>query len=136
MQNAEPMKTIPELPLLFVDLRESQRLVRQDSRDVDELALPLDLPVVAHLPHRDSRLVLNHWEFDRIRPGRTAVHTPRSLSSQRLMGPLPVILLSEWIILALLRLEIGLRRHRFPPRAGHPLMATVLCGLARANTLG
>lgn len=32
IENTEPMKTVPDLPLLVVDLREAQRLVRQGFR--------------------------------------------------------------------------------------------------------
>src|SRR6266404_6584565 len=52
------MKAVTQLPLLLTYRLKSQRLFSQDFRDVEELTLPLDLAVVAHLPHRDSRVVL------------------------------------------------------------------------------
>jgi len=138
VEYTEQMKTITDLPLLFVYLRESQRLVSQDFRDVDELALPLDLPVVAHLPHRDSRVVLNRREFDWITPWGTMIDTPGGLSSQRLMGALPVVLLHKRIELALLRSERRLwRGHgRVLQRAVQTLMASILRRFARPDALG
>src|SRR5436853_2173217 len=82
------MKAVTQLPLLLIYRLKSQRLFSQDFRDVEELTLPLDLAVVAHLPHRDSRLVLNLWEFDWIGPWRRAINTAWSFSSQCLMRTL------------------------------------------------
>src|SRR5207247_2791439 len=130
------MKVVTHLPLLLIDRLKSQRLFSQDFRDVEELTLPLDLAVVAHLPHRDSRLVLNLWEFDWIGPWRRAINTTWSFSSQRLMRTLPVVLLSKGIEVALLCGKSFLRWHCFLQRSVHALVATVLCGFARTNPLG
>src|SRR5882724_1428298 len=130
------MKAVTQLPLLLIYRLKSQRLFSQDFRDVEELTLPLDLAVVAHLPHRDSRLVLNLWEFDWIGPWRRAINTAWSFSSQRLMRTLPVVLLSKGIEVALLCGKSFLRWHCFLQRSVDALVATVLCGFARTNPLG
>src|SRR5438445_1005746 len=130
------MKAVTQLPLLLIYRLKSQRLFSQDFRDGEELTLPLALAVVAHLPHRDSRLVLNLWEFDWIGPWRRAINTAWSFSSQRLMRTLPVVLLSKGSEVTLLCGKSFLRWHCFLQRAVHALVATVLCGFARTNPLG
>ncbi len=55
----EQMKTVADFPLAFIDLLESKRLSGQDLGDVNEIAVPLDLAVVSHLPN-DHRRVIFH----------------------------------------------------------------------------
>src|SRR2546423_10954585 len=87
------MKTVTQFPLLVVDRFESHGLFRQDFREIEQLAAPLDLAVLADLSNRESRLVLHLREFGRVGAWRGAIDAPRCLSSQRLMAALPVIFL-------------------------------------------
>lgn len=80
------MKTVTQFPPVLVDGLEAHRLFSQDFREVEQLAPPLDLAVVADLPDRDSRLVLHLGEFGRIGAWRGAMDASRRLSAQRLMG--------------------------------------------------
>src|SRR5881398_2425847 len=105
------MKTVTQFPTVLVDRLEAHRLFSQDFREVEELAAPLDLAVVTHLPDGNSRLALHLGEFGRIGTWRGAIDASRRLSSQRLMAALPVIFLQKRIVVALLLREIALRRH-------------------------
>src|SRR3989440_8308218 len=120
------MKTVTQFPLLVVDRFESHGLFRQDFREIEQLAAPLDLAVLADLSNRESRLVLHLREFGRVGAWRGAIDAPRCLSSQRLMAALPVIFLLKRIVLALLLLEIGLRRHCLLQGSMHPLVTAIL----------
>src|SRR5258705_1611651 len=102
IERTEQMKTITNLPLLFLDLLESQRLLSQHLRDVNEIDVPFDLAVITHAPNRGAQTVLNGWSFPWIRTWRDTINTSRSLSSQRFMRALPVILLQEKIKTVLL----------------------------------
>src|SRR5438132_7010782 len=113
------MKAVTQLPLLLIYRLKSQRLFSQDFRDVEELTLPLDLAVVAHLPHRDSRLVLNLREFDWIGPWRRAINTAWRFSSQCLIRTLLVVLFSKGIEVALLCRKSSLLWHCFLQRPVH-----------------
>src|ERR1041385_5426567 len=86
------MKTITDLPLLFLDLLEPQRFVRQNLRDIDEITTPSDLAIVSHLPDDAVGVVLNRREFAGVRAHRTRINTSWSLSSERLMRALVIIL--------------------------------------------
>src|SRR2546421_2268682 len=103
------MKTVTQFPPPLVDRFESDGLFSQDFREVEQLAAPLDLAVVTHLPNCNSRLVLHLAEFGRIGAWRDAIDASRRVSSQRLMAALPVIFLLKRIVLALLLMEIALR---------------------------
>src|SRR6266550_171747 len=129
------MKTVKQFPPLLVDRFESDGLFSQDFREVEQLSSPLDLAVVTHLPDRDSRLVLHLREFGRIGAGRGAIDASRRLSSQRLMGALPVIFLQKRIVVALLLMEIALRHHCFLQGSMHPLVAAVLGRFSRLDPL-
>jgi len=134
IEYTEYVKTVTQLPVVLIHGLESHGLFCQDFRDVEKLAPPLDLAVMAHVPNGDSRLVFNLGGFERIRSWGRAIDTARGLSFQRLMGTLPVIFLLEGMILALLRVKIALRRH-FLQRSVHPLVATVLRGFSRPDPL-
>src|SRR6266852_187931 len=129
------MKTVTQFPPLLVDRFESDGLFSQDFRKVKQLSAPLDLAVVTYLPDCDSRLILDLGEFDRIGAWRAAIDAPRRLSSQRLMAAFPVIFLQKRIILALLLMEIALRRYCFLQGSMHPLVATVLGRFSRLDPL-
>src|SRR4051812_34342988 len=120
------MKTVTQFPLTIIDGFKSDGLFSQDFRDVEQLAAPLDLAVVSHLPDRNSRLVLHLWEFGRIGTWRGAMDTPWRLSSQRLMRALPVIFLLKRIVVALLLTKIALRRYCLLQGSMHPLVTAVL----------
>ena len=79
IERTEQMKTITHFPFLFVDLFESQRLLGQDFRDVKEIAVPLDLAVVAHGSNRGARTVFNSWNFSWVGTWRGTINTLRSL---------------------------------------------------------
>ena len=77
IERTEQMKTITHLPFLFLDLLESQRLLGQHLRDVNEIAVPFDLAVVTHAPNRGARTILNGWNFLWIRTWRDTINTSR-----------------------------------------------------------
>src|SRR5882672_1580594 len=135
IEYTQEMKTVTQFPLTIVDGFKSHGLFSQDFREVEQLAAPLDLAVVSHLPDRNSRLVLHLGEFGRIGAWRGAMDTPWRLSSQRLMGALPVIFLLKRIIVALLLMEIALRRHCLLQGSMHPLVTPVLGRFSRLNPL-
>src|SRR5258706_3741171 len=136
IERTEQMKTISNLPLLFLDLRESKRLLSQHLRDVNEIATPFDLAVIAHAPNRGGRAVFNGWNFPRVTAWRDTINTPRRLSSQRFMRALPVILLQEEIKMVLLTPLSWLRRDILFKSAVHPFMTAVLARLSRLDPLG
>src|SRR6266566_5714919 len=129
------MKTVTQFPAPLVDRFESDRLFCQDFRKVKQLSAPLDLAVVSHLSDYDSRLILHLGEFGRIGAWRDAIDASRRVSSQGLMAALPVIFLQKRIILALLLLEIALRRHCFLQGSMHPFVTPVLGRFSRLNPL-
>src|SRR6266567_5022858 len=129
------MKTVTQFPPLLIDRFESDGLFSQDFRKVKQLSAPLDLTVVTHLPDCDSRLILHLGEFGRIGAWRGAIDAARCLSSQRLMAAFPVIFLLKRIILALLLMEIALRRYCFLQGSMHPLVAAVLGRFSRLDPL-
>src|SRR2546429_3523794 len=129
------MKTVTQFPLLVVDRFESHGLFRQDFREIEQLAAPLDLAVLADLSNCESRLVLHLREFGRVGAWRGAIDAPRCFSSQRLMAALPVIFLLKRIVLALLLLEIGLRRHCILQGSMHPLVTAILGRFSRLDPL-
>src|SRR6476646_2924894 len=102
IERTEPMKTITYLPFVFLDLLKSQRFLGQDLRDVNEIAVPFNLTIVAHAPDRYAGTVFNGWNFPWVRTWRDTINTSRSLSSQRFMRALAVILLQVKIKLVLL----------------------------------
>src|SRR5258706_12888895 len=129
------MKTVTQFPPLLVDGFESDGLFSQGFREVEQLAAPLDLAVLPHLPDCDSRLILHLREFGGIGAWRGAIDAPRRLSSQRLMGALLVIFLEKRIVVALLLMEIAWRRHGFLQGSMHPLVTPVLGRFSRLNPL-
>src|SRR6266566_1185619 len=129
------MKTVMHFPLPLVDRFESDGLFSQDFRKVKQLSAPLDLAVMTHLSDCNSRLVLHLGEFGRKGAWRGAIDAPRCLSSQRLMAAFTVIFLQKRIILALLLMDIALRRHCFLQGSMHPLVTPVLGRFSRLNPL-
>ena len=130
------MKTITNLPFLFLDLLDSERLLGQHLRDVNEIAAPLDLAVVAHAPNRRARAVLDGWNFAWVTAWGNMINTIRGLSFQRLMRTLPVILLQEEIKTVLLAPVSWLWRDILLKGSVHPFMTSVLAGLSRLDPLG
>src|SRR6185503_460037 len=120
------METVTQFPLLVVERFESDGLFSQDCRDVEQLAAPLDLAILTHLPDGNSRLVLHLGEFGWIGAWRGAINAPRRLSSQRLVAALPVIFLLKRVIVALLLMEIALWRHCLLQGSMHPLVTAIL----------
>ena len=55
----EQMKTVADFPLVIIDLLESKRLSSEDLGDVNEIAVPLDLAVVSHLPNDHCRVIFH-----------------------------------------------------------------------------
>src|SRR5436190_23956641 len=102
------MKTITDLPLLFLDLAKPKRFVRQDLGDIDEIATPLDLTVVSHLPHGGLGIVLYWRDFPGVNPCRGIINTGWSFSSQRFMRTLAIVLVQEQIKVVLLAWVSGL----------------------------
>src|SRR3981081_1847741 len=129
------MKTVTQFPRVLVDGLEAHGLFSQKFREIEQLASPLDLAVVSHLSDCDSRLILHLGEFGGIGAWRGAIDAPRRLSSQRLMGALPVIFLLKRIVVALLLMEIALRRYCFLQGSMHPLVTPVLGRFSRLNPL-
>src|SRR5215468_454787 len=101
------MKTVTHFPLLFFDLGKSKRLVRQDLRDIDEIALPFDLTVVSHLSNHTLGIVLDAWHLAWVKPWRRIIDGGWSLSVERLVGTFAIIVLLEQIKLMLLALMSG-----------------------------
>src|SRR3989442_10120572 len=135
IEYTEQMKTVTQFPPLLVDRLEPDGLFSQDFRKVKQLSSPLDLAVVSHLSDCDSRLILHLGEFGGIGAWRGAIDAPRRLFSQRLMGALPVIFLLKRIVVALLLMEIALRRYCFLQGSMHPLVTPVLSRFFRLNPL-
>src|SRR6266550_2373695 len=129
------MKTVMHFPLPLVDRFESDGLFSEGFRKVKQLSAPLDLAVLSHLSDRDSRLILHLGEFGRIGAWRDAIDASRRVSSQRLMAALPVIFLQKRIVVALLLMEIALRRYCFLQGSMHPLVAAVLGRFSRLDPL-
>src|SRR6266446_6841132 len=129
------MKTVMHFPLPLVDRFESDGLFSEGFRKVKQLPLPLDLAVGSHLSDCDSRLILHLGEFGRIGAWRDAIDASRRVSSQGLMAALPVIFLQKGIVVALLLLEIALRRHCFLQGSMHPFVTPVLGRFSRLNPL-
>ena len=129
IEHTEQMKTVAHFPSIVIERFKSQGLLGQHLRDVDPFTAPLDLSVVAHLSYCNLRTILDRWQFDWIGSWRSAIHTAWGLSSQSLMGALPVVLLSIRIIGALLSWTIGLWQHGFFKGSMHALMATFCAGL-------
>ena len=127
------MKTIANFPLLFLDLLEPKGFVCEDLRDIDELTVPLDLAVVAHLPHHALGIVLYRRHFPWVNPWRGVINTCWSFSSQRLMRTLAIVLLLEPIKVVLLALMGWLRCNVLFKGSVHAFMAPILAGLARLN---
>ena len=136
IEGTEQMETITHLPFFFLDLLESKRLLGQHLGYVDQIALPFDLAVVAHPPNRCPGIVFNGWNFPWVRTRRDTINTSRSLSSQRFMRALIVILLQEKIKMALLAPMSGLWRDIVLKSSVHPFMTAVLAGLSRLDSLG
>ena len=105
----EQMKTVADFPLVIIDLLESKRLSSEDLGDVNEIAVPLDLTVVSHLPNDHSRVIFHWRDLGGIATWRGTINAARSFSSQGLMGTLRVILLLEQIKMLLLALMRWLR---------------------------
>src|SRR5918995_6756269 len=128
------MKTIAHFPLLFFDLFESERFVRQNLRDIDKLTTPLNLTVVSHVPHDRFGIVLYGQYFLWINPCRGVVNTGWSFSFQRLMMTLAIVLLLEQIKVVLLALVGWLGCNLTLKGPVHSFMASILAGLARLNS--
>ena len=60
------MKAVAYFPKVLVDSFKPDGLFGEDFRDIEELAPPLDLAVVTHLPDLDAGLVVHRREFARI----------------------------------------------------------------------
>ncbi len=101
IEYAKQMKTITDLPLLLPDLLQSNGLLGQDLREVNKMAVPLNLAVVTHLANHYPRWVLDREHLGVIATSGGPIHTARSLSPQSFMGALPVILCNEPIKTAL-----------------------------------
>src|SRR6266404_1880278 len=129
------MKTVTQFPPPLIDGLEAHGLFSQDFREVEQMAAPLDLAVVTHLPDCNSRLVLHLLEFGRIGAWRAAIDASRRVSSQRLMAALPVIFLLKRIIVALLLTEIALRRYCLLQGSMHPFVTPVLGRFSRLDPL-
>src|SRR5882724_1509013 len=129
------MKTVTQFPPPLVDRFESDGLFSEGFRKVKQLSSPLDLAVVSHLSDCDSRLILHLGEFGRIRAWRGAIDASRRVSSQRLMAALPVIYLQKRIVVALLLMEIALRRQCFLEGSMHPLVKAILGRFSRLDPL-
>ena len=125
------MKTIANFPFLFLDLLEPKWFVCEDLRDIDELTVPLDLAVVAHLPHHALGIVLYLRHFPWVNPCRGVINTCWSFSSQRLMRTLAIVLLLEQIKVVLLALVGWLRCNILFKGSVHAFIAPILAGLAR-----
>ena len=136
IERTEQMKTITNLPFLFLDLLESKRLLGQHLRDVNQIAMQFDLAVVAHAPNRRTGTVFDGWNFSWVTAWGNMINTIRGLSSQRFMRTLPVILLQEKIKTVLLASMSGLWRDIVLESAVHPFMTTVLAGLSRLDPFG
>src|SRR5262245_28244916 len=126
IEDPKQMKAVTQFPLVLVNRFESHGLFSQDFREVKQVAAPLDLAVVAHLPDRDSRLVLDLGKLGRVGTCRSAIDTSRRLSSQRLMAALPVIFLLKRSVVPLLLMEIALRGHWFCRGSMHRRVPAVL----------
>src|ERR1700746_2147024 len=127
------MKTIANFPLLFLDLLEPQRFVRQDLRDIDEFTTPLDLTVVSHLPHNALGIVLYRRHFPWVNSWSGIITAVWSFSAGRLMRTLAIVLLLKQIKVVLLALVGWLRCNVMFKGPVHAFMAPILAGLARLN---
>src|SRR5437667_3008625 len=127
------MKTITDLPLLFLDLLKPKRFVRQDLGDIDEITMPFDLTVVSHLPHNGVGIVLYRRDFPWVNPCRGIINTSWSFSSQRFMRTLVIVLVQEQIKVVLLAWVSWLRCNVIFKGSVHAFMAPILAGLTRLN---
>src|ERR1041385_205496 len=136
IENSKHMEAVAQLPSIFIESSQSDRLFSEHLRDIDEFTAPLDFTIVTDLPNADSRFILNLGKLGRIRSWRGVVKTGWRLSVQCLMRALAIILLEVRIIVALLLFHIGLRCDVLFQGSMYALMATVLSRLTWANPLG
>src|ERR1043166_5574420 len=127
------MKTKADFPSLLLNLLEAKGLARQDLRDIDQLTAPPYLASVSHVSNQTLRIILNRWQFFRIRPWRRIINSGWSFSVERLMRPLDIVLFLEAIKMALLSWVVWLRRNIKFQGSMHPFMAPILAGLAGLN---
>src|SRR5574337_495737 len=130
------METITDLPLLRPNLLQSNGLLGQELRDVDQVAMPLDFAVMAHLANQGPRGILDGGKLTTKSTCGNPVHAARGFPSQSLMRALVVVLLDEPIKTALLQVERWLGWDRLLKGSVHPFVASVLAGLARLDALG
>ena len=130
------METITHLPLLFLDLLESKRLLSQHLGYVNEIALPFDFAIVAHVAEPLSRDRIQWVEFflgknvarhDKHWPesfvptlhGNAGSYTAPKKDQNGSVGA------DEW-----------LWRNIVLESAVHPFMTAVLTGLSQLDSLG
>ena len=93
IENPQQMETKADFPLVGFDAVESDGLLGQDLRDINEMAVPLDFTVVAHLANHYTRGIANRENLTAITTCRGMTHTGRGFSCQSFMGAQFIILL-------------------------------------------
>lgn len=125
------------MPSAFVDVLQTHGFTRQDLTGVDQMALPLNLAVMAYASDLKTRRVFYFRHALRIGTHRWAIDLIRGAVAQRLMGTLVVIFRPEPVKRMLLGAQARARTAAVLFQGQrHPFMATVLLGVPGANALG
>ena len=134
---AERNRTKVDIPVPVVPLYQSHRLFRQALADVDAVAPPTDLTAVMHSAHLMVSAILRLPQATAVTPRRALVVIRRRCLTQRLMGPLLVVVPPEDGEAPALRPQArGRWRGRLQNhRPMQTLQASILLRLARIDPL-
>ena len=115
-------------PIAALGLRDPDGFMTDRRADEDEVAAPLDFPIVADPPDLVRGVVPGILEARRIRPRRRHMHATRRLLSQRFVGPFRVEFPAQAVKprLLLSQRRGGRRRRLVLQRPVKPLVTPVL----------
>ena len=80
IEHSKPMEAITDFPLLWSDSLQSNGLLSQHLREVNESTAPLDFTVVAHLANHHPGGVMDQGNFTTIAACGDTIDRPRGLS--------------------------------------------------------